>query len=638
MIGFGEVNDTFLNQIRTFGTRQGLFRYSTESKELQNNFNDMFEYALNVRQFTIKFPNGKTYTANNIDNETVGFLINDNDDLNAMTELILIDDKATTAQFPLTPMRDIRAIHRLHALNLILPENEDHVKSIQTYLNTIQITNSKDFAERLEAEQIHKEIDQRMMEYRQLFTELKMTEVPERVKLQLSALRHDPVFANTQRKKRLDLRVNKNVDYFKKTDISGILQGYKDSITADTWQKIKEQKPDWVDIYSNDDIYEIMRKSPDNILCLGIFVQRDEEVINNPAKGLKLLKVTNTILSYDSFINAMNVAKTNQQVQGQFTTLNDLYSIPGALADEQINAVIPLYINDEHMKRIRILEGIWLGYLYTLDSYGYDKQQEVALLKLLFEIIQQRTNTQRQKQILTELEKVCRFIIEESQGFKTAEQFGEKTYEKLLKRLPIVNTEDYDLSIPLMIGYLRSDLISVLIPIYYEYLRQEYLKKYPKNSAAVKKIVENLVYGRDAKQLPIAIATNNSNVSISNNDPDHIEKSFIDYFHDELSQPIQIIPENITDENRKLMIREEIELDYIKSLLLRLPDFIRTMLNHCQIDEDYIEKHLDYETLRYELLVTFYYLIYSDTNTGGFLNFPRKENILSVIDERLQGE
>ncbi|CAF2861337.1 unnamed protein product [Rotaria sp. Silwood2] len=398
VIGFGEVNDAFLNQIRTFGTRQGLFRYSTESKELQNNFNDMFEYALNVRQFTIKFPNGKTYTANNIDNETVGFLTNDGDDLSAMAELTLIDDKTTTTQFPLAPMKDIRAIHLLHALNLIQPENEEQVKSIQTYLNDIQITNSKNFAERLETEQIYKEIDQRMMEYRQLFTQLKMTQVPERVKLQLSALRHDPIFANTQRKKKLDLRVYKNVDYFKKTNISGILQGYKDSITSDTWQKIQEQKQNWVDTYSKEDIYEIMRKSSDNILCLGIFVQRDEEVINNPAKGLKLLKVTNTIISYDSFINGMNLAKNNQQVQGQFTTLNDLYSIAGALADEQINAVIPLYINDEHMKRIRILEGIWLGYLYTLDSYGYDKQQEVALLKLLYEIIQQRTNTQRQKQ------------------------------------------------------------------------------------------------------------------------------------------------------------------------------------------------------------------------------------------------
>ncbi|CAF3984380.1 unnamed protein product [Rotaria sp. Silwood1] len=636
VIGFGEVNDQFLNQIRTFGTRQGLFRYSTESRELQNNFNDMFEYALNVREFTIKFSNGKTYTANNIDNETVGFLANDDDDLSTVTELTLIDDTKTTRNFCLTEMKNIRPIHSLHALNLISPKNEEDVKSIQAYLSTIQITNNKNLIERLEVEQIYNEIDQRMMEYTQLFTQLKINQVPERVKLQLSALRHDPIFANTQRKKKLDLRINKNADYFKRTDINGILQGYKDSITSDTWQMIKEQKQEWVDVYSKEDIYEIMRKSSDNILCLGILVQRDEEAITNPTKGLKLLNVTNTIISYDSFINAMNVAKNNQQSQGQFTTLNDLYCVAGVLSNERINAVIPLYINDEHMKRIRILEGIWLGYLYTLDSYGYDKQQEVGLLKLLHQIIQQRTNTQRQKQILIELERVCQFIINESQGFKTAEQFGEKIYEKLFNRIPISNTQEYDLRIPLMISYLKNNLTSVLLPVYYEYLRQQYLSKHRKRSLETKQIVENLLYGCDAKTRTMAISvTNQNNTTTINNDPDYIEKSFIDFFHDELCKPIELIPQKNKNENNKFIIRDEIELDYIKSLLLPIPDFIKTILNYSQIDDDYIEKHLDYNNLRWELLITFYYLIYSDTNIRELQNLPNKENILSTIDERL---
>ncbi|CAF3969308.1 unnamed protein product, partial [Rotaria sp. Silwood1] len=228
----------------------------------------MFEYALNIREFAIKLSNGKTYTVNNVDNETVAFLTQDSDDLTTVTELTLIDDNKEPKKFSLTPKQTVRPIDLLRALNLISPDDEEHVKSIQTQLNTIKITDSKNLMERLEAEQIYKEIDQRMMEYRQLFTQLKMNQVPERVKLQLSALRHDAIFANTQRKKKLDLRINKNAEYFKKTDISGILQGYKDSITLDTWQKIKEQKQDWVDVYSNDDIYEIMRKSPDNILCL----------------------------------------------------------------------------------------------------------------------------------------------------------------------------------------------------------------------------------------------------------------------------------------------------------------------------------------------------------------------------------
>ncbi|CAF0807057.1 unnamed protein product [Adineta steineri] len=636
VIGFGEVNDQFLNQIRTFGTHHGLFRYSTQSQELQNNFNDMFEYALNIREFTIKFSNNKTYIAHNIDNEIIGFLTDDGDDISTITELTITDDKKTTTNFHLIQMKDVRAIHLLHALNLISPQNEEHVKSIQTYLNTISITNSKNLMERLEVEQLHKEIDQRMMEYRQLFTELKMNQVPERVKLQLSALRHDSLFANAQRKKKLDLRINKNVDYFKKTDISGILQGYKDSITPDTWQMIKEQKQDWVDVYSNDDIYEIMRKSPDNILCLGIRVQRDEEAITNPAKGLKLLHVTNTIISYDSFINAMNVAKNDlQQAQGQFTALNDLYCVAGTLSDERINAVIPLYINDEHMKRIRILEGIWLGYLYTLDSYGYDKQQEVGILKLLFQIIQQRTNTKRQKQILIELEKVCQFIINESQGFKTAEQYGEKTYEKLLNRQVIINQQDYDLCIPLIIAYLKRDLASVLLPVYYEYLRQEYQKKYTKKSVETKQIVQNLVYGCNTKYLTMTVSTSTQS-NITTLVPDHIERSFIDYFYDELHTPIQLISENIKNENRTLIIQHKIEMDYIKSFRLPIPDFMKTMLNYCNIDENYIEKYLDYDCLRWELLITFYYLIYSDINISRLQNLPTKENILSVIDGQLQ--
>ncbi|CAF3411667.1 unnamed protein product [Rotaria socialis] len=370
---------------------------------------------------------------------------------------------------------------------------------------------------------------------------------------------------------------------------------------------------------------------------LGILVQRDEEAITNPTKGLTLLSLTNTIISYDSFINAINVAKTDRQLQGEFTSLNEVYYVTGTLSGERINAVIPLYINDEHMKRIRILEGIWLGYLYTLDSVGYDKQQEVGLLKLLYQIIQQRTETQRQKQILNELEKVCQFIINESQGFKTAEKHGEKTYEKLLSRQVIVSNEEYDLCTPLMIGYLKNNVTSILLPIYYEYLRQEYQKNYTKRSLKAKQTVENLIYGSKEKRFTVAISSKNQNNSTEiNKDPDYIEKSFIDYFHDELQEPIQLIAENIKHENRRLMILDEIELDYIKSFLLPIPNFLKTMFNYCQINEDYIETNLNYEHLRWELLIIFYYLIYLDTSGGGLQNLPNKDHILSVIDAKLQ--
>ena len=84
VIGFVSVNNNFLEQIRKFGNKEGLFRYSTESAELQNNFNDMFEYAMSAREFTVVL-NGKSNKANSND-ESVGFLINENPINDAITK------------------------------------------------------------------------------------------------------------------------------------------------------------------------------------------------------------------------------------------------------------------------------------------------------------------------------------------------------------------------------------------------------------------------------------------------------------------------------------------------------------------------------------------------------------------------
>jgi len=432
--------------------------------------------------------------------------------------------------------------------------------------------------------------------------------------------------------KKLDLRISKNVDYFRKTDISGILDGYRKNIDQQGWNDIKEQKSDWVCIYSNDDIYEMMRKTSDNIMCLGILIERNEEAITSPTKGLKLINVSNTLISYDSFIAAMTLAKNSQQQQtnyGQFNQINDTYCVVGQL-HEKINAVIPLYINYEHMKRIRILEGIWLGYLFTLDSYGYDKQQEIGLLKLLYDIIMLRTGTTRNKQYITEFEKVCHFIITESIGFKSA--YGEKTYENFVNSIHGRQVGTYDLSIPLIIGYLKNDFKNILMPVYYEYIRQCLHKKLPvdKNN-----IIERLLYGDESQRVK-TVASNNDSIGfdINQQDPDYVEKSFIQYFHDEMCKPLELIPETTTGEDRKL-INTETEIDYIKSILqsfhLTVPMVIKNMLKYCEIDENYIENNLDYDDLRKELLMILYFDHTVPTNVT-------KSNVFSTVDEKIQGK
>ncbi|CAF1290456.1 unnamed protein product [Didymodactylos carnosus] len=621
VIGFGSVDDSFLNKVREFGTKHGLLKYSTQSAELQNNFNDMFEYATSSREFSIKI-NGNTYTSSSND-ETVGFLVNDV--LEGSSEITLKSD--VESKIMLEPLNNIRSIHMVKALNLMSPENEESVREILTHLHSIIPTDSN-LMERLEVEQIKREINDRMMEYIKIFTQIKMGQVPEQVKLKLSALRHDATFANSQRKKKLDLRVNRNVEYFQKTDISGILDGYKKNIDQQGWEKIKEQKAAWVCTYSSDDIYEMMRKAADNILCLGILIERNEEAITSPTKGLNLISVSNTIISYDSFIAAMSFAKKEEDKKqteginyGDFSRINDTYCVVGAM-HEKINAVIPLYINYEHMKRIRILEGIWLGYLFTLDSYGYDKNQEIGLLKLLYDIIISRTETTRNKQILVELEKVCHFIITESVGFKSA--YGETTYDNFVASIHGRNST-YNLCIPLMIGYLKNDIKNVVMPVYYEYIRQCFCTRKDTDTTD---IIKRLLYGSENKTMTIVT---NENVDYNQDDPDYVEKSFIQYFHDEMNKPIQLISEVFTGQNRKLIA--ETDIDYIKSLLssksLSVPIEIKNMLKYCNMDENYVEDNIDYDDMRKELLMMLSF--------GIVPAHVNKSNIYHVADEKSQG-
>jgi hypothetical protein len=164
--------------------------------------------------------------------------------------------------------------------------------------------------------------------------------------------------------------VSKNVEYFRRTDIDGILAGLKAGVTPEEWAAIKADRDAWVCAVSTDDVYELMRKSADNILCVGVLVERDESAVDTSGggaggaaagPGLILRSVSTTLLSYDAFVRAMDVAKQGALLAapggyGSFAGVNDAVCIVGA-ARERVNAIIPLYICPAHMARVRILEG-----------------------------------------------------------------------------------------------------------------------------------------------------------------------------------------------------------------------------------------------------------------------------------------
>lgn len=605
VIGFGSVKADFLEQVRTFGTKDGLFKYSTQSTELQNDFNDMFEYSISTREIDVVL-NGKTYELE--DNSShVRFLI-DHDLVGQVSVTLKIDGNESTKT--INPLETIESIHSLNALNQCNPENEEQVRNVLRHLNTIPIK-GKDKMEKMEIEQMKADISDRMMQFLNIFTQIKDGMINETVKLKLKSLLHKTKFDDLNRKKKMDMRINKNVEYFKKTDIPGILKGFHDNMTSDVWDELRKINNKWVCVYSKEGLFELMKKSPDNVMCLGVQVERDENAVLNPEKGLKLVKLSSSLISFDSFMDAVDSTKSDT-VQ----SFTNSHCIVGA-SNEMINALIPLYIHPEHMKRVRILEGIILGHMYTQNSYGYDKRQEIGVIKLVHDIIMTHEKTEWTTRMVNEIIKVCEFFVKESEGFKSA--YGSQTHDLFLTSMKNRNGPQVsDLSIPAMVGLLTGTLKDTLNVCYREHILRHCKSAY--NSTEKKSIVNIILYGK--KETKIVV----QNKEVYNgSDLNYVETSYAKFFHDEQDKPVPLIHEMSTLSERKALLYDE---DYIKSFVQPVPDFITKLLEWFDIEYDVVA-NLDFQLLRKELLVTMHY-----STVPGTLPM---DSIISTIDDEIQG-
>jgi hypothetical protein len=606
VIGFGSVKADFLEQVRTFGTKDGLFKYSTQSAELQNDFNDMFEYSISTREIDVVL-GGKLYEIE--DNSSyVKFLVDD--DLTGEVEVKLKIDGVESTKV-VKSLENIQPIHNINALNQCNPEDEDQVKNILRHLNTIPIKGNDKF-EKMEVEQMKEDISNRMMQFLNVFTQIKGGMINEDVKLKLQSLLHKAKFDDMNRKKKMDMRVNKNAEYFKKTDIPGILKGFRDNMASGAWDELRKIQNKWTCVYSKESLFELMHKSTDNVLCLGILVDRKEGVVENPEKGLKLIKLSSSLISFDSFMDAIVEAKKHDAPEKSFS---DSHCIVGS-SNEMINAIIPLYIHPEHMKRVRILEGIILGHMYTQNSYGYDKRQEIGMIKLVHEIIMTHEKTEWTSTMVDEIMKVCEFFVKESEGFKSA--YGSQTHDLFLSSIKNRNGPQVcDLSIPLMVGFFTGTLKETLNVCY-----REYIMRHHKGCSASerKSIVNRLLYGESETKIVVQTAEVHQG-----NDLNYIETSYAGFFHDEQNKPVPLIAEKSTLADRKLLVCDN---EYVKSFILPVPDFIKKFLKW--VDNDYdIITNIDIELLRKELLVTMHYPVVPSTVS--------MDNIISVIDDDIQG-
>ena len=85
---------------------------------------------------------------------------------------------------------------------------------------------------------------------------------------------------------------------------------------------------------------------------------------------------------------------------------SNMYCMVG-VSREPINAVIPLYLHPAHFQRVMLTHRYWLGYLFTLNPFGYEPNQEVALLTVLSKALQFFNGSEQQALLLKQVAQVC---------------------------------------------------------------------------------------------------------------------------------------------------------------------------------------------------------------------------------------
>lgn len=344
VIGFGTgVNAAFLETVRQSGNVDGVFKLANDTVELESSFSDMFQLSATSRDVKVTVKGQEyTVTSSKLDN-VVSLLVDqalaDNDTLTVSYDNV--NETLTVSQLDqVTPMQQTKMV------NLFVPKSELEVRDAVKELNSIPL-----FGESLEDKLAHEgminEIRTRMSKYLNIYSKIKTNQVDNTIKLQLNALKFESTFANQRESDRLAARANKNTDYFKKTDLTGKLKKFIEELNTkpEVWNEIKALSNDWTCAYSQYNIYQNMRNTIDDFMCIGVLVERNEDSVRFPEKGLKLLSVSNTIISYQSFITALKTHGTNSH--GDFSAVNDTLCLTGQ-SREKFNAVIPLFIHEEH--------------------------------------------------------------------------------------------------------------------------------------------------------------------------------------------------------------------------------------------------------------------------------------------------
>lgn len=539
-------NQAFLERVCDCGTSPGTFRFAADSKEVDAKFLDVFELAsssLNAKFVpTPSVPNSPVYDCMLVANEGAPIF---SGSLNLPPKAEVADDavvevKGVRRLLRLTQVAKPNSLMRIRMLENMAITSEADVKRIMSLLSCT-VHKGVSMSERLESDLIRKELNDRLLTYLQTFNSIQQNAVSASTNLKLADMRYEARFQQARRQRTMALRMNDNMKKMREMDQK--LDDMRARLTDAEIAELDKLGDKWNCTLSLQNVCDVLRDTRDDFLCLGVYVERTVTSVDSPTVGVKLKFVSSTVISYVSFMDAMSraiVEKGDSAAHGGLREEKRLerrelhegapvgqeepkpdemaYCVVGQ-AREKINAVLPLYLHPLHFERVKLLKPFWCGYFFTLDSLGYEKNQEVALSTMLASMILLcPTASEFNQSIIDEFAKVAGHCVHHSSAFKLA--FPPNKLEEFITRPEARRKGDHaNLLTVLGIGYVldrvNPDLTIVqeptfstvkrlVLPVHWETVKRRIMNEYAGSKIKAHEMARLLLFG-DPKSMALQL-------------------------------------------------------------------------------------------------------------------------------------
>ncbi|XP_071158558.1 uncharacterized protein [Mytilus edulis] len=263
-------------------------------------------------------------------------------------------------------------------------------------------------------------------------------------------MRYQAQFSKSRRHRLMDRRATKNLSSAKtaQEELTGL------QIDVEDVKNIPQETCDFFFCaLSQNSIKDVLIDSdPDDLIGFGLTVKRSEVILDEPSL-IWIHNISGTVVSKTAMMDALEFKlKVDGQLQAHGGFNFDLGVTTVGLSREPINAWLPLYVNQTHWKKVKILLKPVLGFLCTLDPLGYDYKQIDVMFMTLGSMVSQLSDVQEhQLKMIFVYQRTCRACLVD---FDLVEQVSTVLTNFIAS--PAGRTKDVIPNLLTLIGYLLS--------------------------------------------------------------------------------------------------------------------------------------------------------------------------------------